>query len=467
MKMSNKICVVGIWHLGCVVSACLADLGYLVVGVDRDPKKVENLNNGVPPLFEPGLEQLLISNLNSKRLSYTTDLSQAVKDSSYVLITFDTPVSEKDEVDLSEIFAAAKELAQCLENGTTIIVSSQVPVGTCEQIKAMIKQSNPQVSLRAKRGNLRDCFGATPLAMTNKQSSLDFDIAYSPENLRLGQAISRFKHPDRIVIGADSPTTLDKVERLFDVISAPKVRMNLRSAEMAKHALNAFLATSISFANEIANLCDEVGADALKVAAALGSDERIGQKLPLKPGLAFAGGTLARDLKILQNLGDRFGYETHLVDGVLKVNEQQNKLVLRKLNKVYGSIKGLTIGVLGLTYKAGTSTLRRSAALEIIKDLTSSGAIVKAYDPKADLEEVHQHREFKFCADPYTVARDSDALVIVTDWPEFKELDFNFIKSVMKKPVLIDAKNMLDSEQLVAKGFLYSGVGRGNPEPRT
>ena len=152
--MSNKICVVGIWHLGCVVSACLADLGYLVVGVDRDPKKVENLNNGVPPLFEPGLEQLLISNLNSKRLSYTTDLSQAVKDSSYVLITFDTPVSEKDEVDLSEIFAAAKELAQCLENGTTIIVSSQVPVGTCEQIKAMIKQSNPQVSLRAKRGNL-------------------------------------------------------------------------------------------------------------------------------------------------------------------------------------------------------------------------------------------------------------------------------------------------------------------------
>jgi len=438
--MSNKICVVGIWHLGCVVSACLADLGYLVVGVDRDPKKVENLNNGVPPLFEPGLEQLLISNLNSKRLSYTTDLSQAVKDSSYVLITFDTPVSEKDEVDLSEIFAAAKELAQCLENGTTIIVSSQVPVGTCEQIKAMIKQDNP---------------------------SLDFDIAYSPENLRLGQAISRFKHPDRIVIGADSPTTLDKVERLFDVISAPKVRMNLRSAEMAKHALNAFLATSISFANEIANLCDEVGADALKVAAALGSDERIGQKLPLKPGLAFAGGTLARDLKILQNLGDRFGYETHLVDGVLKVNEQQNKLVLRKLNKVYGSIKGLTIGVLGLTYKAGTSTLRRSAALEIIKDLTSSGAIVKAYDPKADLEEVHQHREFKFCADPYTVARDSDALVIVTDWPEFKELDFNFIKSVMKKPVLIDAKNMLDGEQLVAKGFLYSGVGRGNPEDRT
>lgn len=434
VSRGNKISVIGIWHLGAVVSACLADLGYFVVGVDKDTKKVEGLNKGIPPLFEPGLEELLISNLNSKRLNYTMDLCEAVRGSSYALITFDTPVNERDEVDLSEIFATATELAKYLENGSVIIVSSQVPVGTCEQIKAIIKQSNP---------------------------SLDFDIAYSPENLRLGQAIERFKNPDRIVIGADSNATLDRVERLFDVISAPQVRMNLRTAEMSKHALNAFLATSISFANEIANLCDEVGADASKVAQALGSDERIGQRLPLKPGLAFAGGTLARDLKILQSLGDRFGYETHLIDGVLKVNEQQNGLVIRKLEKIYGSIKNLTIGVLGLTYKAGTSTLRRSAALEIIKDLTNSGALVKAYDPKADLEEVQSHQEFEFCANPYEVAKDSHALVIVTDWQEFHELDFDFIKSIMKNPVLIDARNMLDGEQLIAKGFLYSGVGTG------
>ena len=239
------------------------------------------------------------------------------------------------------------------------------------------------------------------------------------------------------------------------------VDANLRSAEMTKHAINAFLASCISFANEIGNICDEVGADALRVAEGLGTDERIGSKLPLKPGLAFAGGTLARDLKILQGIGDGFNYETHFIDGVLKVNEQQNKFVIRKLQKIYGSVNNLTLGILGLTYKAGTSTLRRSAALEIIGDLTAGGATIKAYDPKADPEEVKAHREFEFCDDPYEVARDSDALVIVTDWPEFKELDFARIKSVMKKPVLIDARNMLDGEQLAAQGFVYSGVGRG------
>jgi UDPglucose 6-dehydrogenase len=402
--------------------------------MDRDPKVVEDLNKGIPPIFEPGLQELLANNINSGRLSYTTDLSYALKDSSYVLITFDTPVDENDEVNLSPIFDTSLELAKHLENNSIIIVSSQIPVGTCDRIKLLIKQNNP---------------------------SLDFDIACSPENLRLGQAIECFKNPERIVIGADSVSTLDRVEALFEVIAAPKLRMNLKTAEMAKHALNAFLATSISFANEIANLCDEVGADALKIAAALKSDARIGPKLPLLPGLAFAGGTLARDLKILKNLGESSGCETPLINGVLRINQQQNGLVVRKLQKIYGSVKNLTVGILGLTYKAGTSTLRRSAALEIIGYLTSEGASVKAYDPKASLEEIRLHREFEFCSDPYEVARGSDALVIVTDWPEFKKLDFDLIKSLMNKPVLIDAKNMLDDDQLIRKGFLYAGVGRG------
>ena len=431
---TGKVCVVGLWHQGCVVSACLAGLGYLVMGVDKDLKRVKDLNNGVLPIFEPGLKELLIANINSKRLSYTTDLSYGLKDAGYVLIAFDTPVDENDEVDLSEIFATSIDLAKHLEKGSIIIVSSQVPVGTCEQIKSMIKQNNP---------------------------ALDFDIAYSPENMRLGQAIERFKNPDRLVIGADSSATLDKVERFFNVISGPKLRMNLRTAEMTKHVLNAFLATSISFANEMANLCDGLGADALKIAEALKSESRIGSKLPLLPGLGFAGGTLARDLKILKNLGNSFGYETHLINGVLTVNQQQNRLVVRKLQKIYGSLKGLTVGILGLTYKAGTSTLRRSAALEIISDLTHNGAIVKAFDPKASLEEVQEHQEFEFCADPYVVAKGADVIVIVTDWPEFNNLDFDLIKSVMKNPVLIDTRNMLDAEQLITKGFRYFGVGRG------
>jgi UDPglucose 6-dehydrogenase len=437
--MADKVCVIGIWHLGSVYSACLADTGYRVIGVDDDLKTVTNLNQGVPPIFEPGLEELVKRNLEAKRLSYTTDISSALRGSMFVLITFDTPVNDRDEVDLSKILILDKVLAQHLEKGAVIIVSSQVPVGTCERIKESIFLRNP---------------------------GLDFDIAYSPENLRLGKAIECFQRPGRIVIGADSETTLDRAEKLFSVIGAPKTRMNLRTAEMTKHALNAFLATTISFANEIGNICDEVGADAFKVAEALASDERIGPRLPLKPGLAFAGGTLARDLKVLKKLGQELDYPAYVINAVLKLNKQQNKVIIRKLGKIYGSVKNLKIGVLGLTYKAGTSTLRRSAALEIIKDLTTAGAVVKAYDPKAAPEEVRRHRGFEFCADAYAVARDSDALIILTEWPEFKELDFNKIKSIMKKPVIIDGKNLLDGELLIKQGFIYSGIGRGKDRKR-
>ena len=432
MVENKKVCVIGIWHLGSVYSACLADLGYQVVGVDRDTSKVDNLNHGDPPIFEPGLKELIVKNLTSGRLSYTTDLSRALKGSKYILVTFDTPIDDNDEVDLSPVFNTTTEVARNLENESIIIVSSQVPVGTCDQIRALIKQANP---------------------------ALVFDIAYSPENLRLGQAINYFKKPDRIVIGADSSTTLDRIEAFFSVISAPRLRMNLKSAEMTKHAINVFLATSISFANEIANLCDELGADAMKVAEALKSESRIGGGLPLLPGLSFAGGTLARDLIILKNLGKISGYKTPLIDGVLTVNQRQNGLVLRKLQKVYGSVENLTVGILGLTYKPGTSTLRRSAAIEIITELSANGAKVRACDPKADMAEVRRHQGFELCPDPYSLAKGADALVIVTDWPEFRNLDFDLIKSLMKRPVLIDAKNMLYDMELTGKGFIYSGVG--------
>jgi UDPglucose 6-dehydrogenase len=431
---NDKVCVVGIWHLGSVMSACLADLGYTVIGVDQDAKKVTDLNKGVPPLFEPGLAELIQSNIASRKLSYTTNLKDAVAGSNYVLITFDISIDADDNIQLSEIFDITRKLCPDLENDTLIIISSQVPIGTSEKIEALIKQNNP---------------------------SLRFAIAYSPENLRLGQAIQYFKNPDRIIIGANSDFALDKAEALFSIVNAPKLRMNLRSAEMAKHALNCFLATSISFASEIAGLCDELGADAMKVAAALKSDVRIGSRLPLLPGLGFSGGTLARDLMVLKNLGEKTHCETTLINGVLEINQRQMKLVTKKLEKVYGSVRNRTIGVLGLTYKPGTSTLRRSASLEIIQDLVSQGAMVKAYDPMVSPDEVCLHQEFEFYPNSYEVAKGSDALVIITEWPEFKELDFGFIKSLMKKPVLIDTKNILDSEQMIKLGFQYLGVGRG------
>lgn len=431
---NDKVCVIGIWHLGSVYSACLADLGYPVVGVDKDKARVDNLNKGLAPLFEPSLNDLILKNLNNHKLTYTTDLQKALKEASVVIIAFDTRVDDNDDVDLSDVYDAASASAQWLEDGSVVVISSQVPVGTSEDIKRLIKEKRP---------------------------SLFFDIAYVPENLRLGKAINVFMNPERIVIGAEDNDILDRVEAFFSVIKDPKIRMNLRSAEMTKHALNAFLATSVSFGNEIGNLCDLVGADAMKVAEALRSDSRIGPKAMLKPGLAFAGGTLARDIKVLQKIGTKGGYEPKLINGVFEVNRQQNKMVVARLQKVYGSMENLLVGVFGLTYKAGTSTLRRSASIEIIKDLISRGVKVKAFDPKADLSELQEKIEFEFCSDPFQAAKDADALLFVTDWPEFKELDFSHLKTLMKKPVVIDAQNMLNSDSLVQKGFIYLGMGRG------
>ncbi len=426
--------VIGIWHLGAVYSACLADLGCRVVGFDSDRSRVADLNKGVAPLFEPGLAEMIAANIAAKRLSYTGDLTAAVGSADFVWITLDTPVDDNDDVDLSPVTGIVGEMAAHLKNGVVVIVSSQVPVGTCEKLAALIKERRP---------------------------GLQFGTAYSPENLRLGQAIGYFKKPDRIVVGADSETTLDRIEDLLRAIPAPKLRMDLKSAEMAKHAINAFLATTICFANEIGNLCDEVGADALKVAEALRTESRIGSRLPLSPGLGFAGGTLARDIKVLRQLGDDAGYETALIDSVLATNRKQNGLVVRKLKKQYGSLKGLSVAVLGLTYKAGTSTMRRSASLEIIHEMVSLGARVRAYDPKADMSEIKGTREFEPAADPYAAAIGADALVLITDWPEFRTLDFDRLKSVMRKPVFIDARNMFYGAGLDKKGFVYSGVGTG------
>jgi len=432
-----KVCVVSIWHLGSVVSTCLASLGYRVVGVDKDPRKVRDLNEGIPPLFEPSLAELMVKNLEEGRLSYTTELSSALNDAEYVLLSLDTPVDAKDEVDLSEIFEISGDLGKYLKDGSTVIVCSQVPIGTCERIKSIIKQTNP---------------------------SLDFDISYVPEFLRLGQAIERFLKPKAVIVGADSDHVGAMVEKLYHALGVPIIRMSVATAEMAKHVVNAFLALPISFMNEIANLSDMIGVDALKIAEAiqlfLYQDERIWSRPPL-PGLGFSGGTLARDLHILKRLGEREGYRMRITEAVLDVNKQQNEVVERKLKQVSGSLEGLIVGVLGLTYKPGTSTLRRSAAIEIIQSLASKGVKVKAYDPKAAPDEVESHGEFEFSANVYKAVEGCDVLILLTEWPEFRELDFQRIRSLMKRPVVIDAKNALNRSLLIEMGFTYLGVGTG------
>jgi len=435
---SERVCVIGLWHLGLVTSACLADLGRTVIGFDSDPHLIEGLRKHRLPLFEPGLEELIAKGIAEERLWFTTDPHEALAGAKYAIIAHDTTVDERDESDLSQVMAAASHLARHIEDGSIVVIGSQVPVGTCERIQAIIHRGKP---------------------------SRDFGLAYVPENLRLGRAIERFKKPDMIVIGSEDPSTVSSVNELFEGIDAPRMEVGIRTAEMTKHALNAFLATCISFANEMANLCDEVGADALDVARALHLDQRVGPAAPLRPGLGFAGGTLARDLKTLRKLGKRNGSKTPLITGVLRVNEQQSHVVTRKLTRVYGSLEGLRVGVLGLTYKAGTSTLRRSIALEIIGELTALGAAVKAHDPRANLEELPDSPNFEFCPDPCAVADGSDALVIVTEWPEFRDLDFVAMKKSMRNPVLIDAQNMLDAKEMTQMGFQYLGVGRGSTAP--
>ncbi len=432
----TKVCVIGLWHLGTVASACLAELGYQVVGVERDPARTANLNRGIPPLFEPGLAELMATHLASGRLRYTSDLANGTAAAPYVLIAYDTPVDDQDDPDLAPIIAAVQDLAGRLEDGATVVVSSQVPVGTCEALADRLRTLAPE---------------------------LRFGIACVPENLRLGQAMERFLRPDLLVLGADDDQTMAKVEALFSPIATPRVCVDLRTAEMTKHAINAYLATCISLGNELANLCDEVGADAFQVVRALKLESRVSPKAPLLPGLGFAGGTLARDMKVLKHLAEQHHYPAPLLNGVLAVNQFQNTTVVRRLEKLLGTLQAKTIGVLGLTYKPDTSTLRRSAAVEIIQALVAKGASVRAYDPKADPKEMEPYlRDFTFCHDPYAVALGADALVLITPWPEFKELDLARLRALMHSPVLLDAPNMLDPGRATQAGFLYQGIGRGS-----
>ena len=429
-----NICIIGIWHQGAVAAACLADAGYRVIGVDRDEARIENLRHGSAPLFEPGLEELLVKGIESGRLSFSANLEAGLKISRNVLMMFDTPVDENDDVDLTEIFATAHEMATHLMPDSLILVTAQVPIGTCEQIEAVIRQRVPQT---------------------------DFSIAYWPENLRLGQAIERFKHPPLPVIGSNNDEALDRLEVLLAPLHKSWMRVNLRTAEMIKHALNTFLAVSICFANELGNLCDELGVDAQQIAAALRLEPRIGPKAMLFPGLGFSGGTLARDMRTLQRLGDSLDYETYLIDGAWRTNVRQNEMVVRKLKMILGPLHGLKIGVLGLTYKPDTSTLRRSASIEIIREMFCENASVLAYDPKADRKEVEAYSEFRLCEDAYAAAEDCDALVIITPWPEFKELDFERLRTAMKRPLIFDAQNLLSPDRMSEAGFIYLGIGRG------
>ena len=425
----TNVCVMGLWHLGSVTSACLANLGYNVIGIDKDNTVVENLQKGKAPIFEPGLDDLIKKNIDNKKLQFITDTKTAISSADFVLLTIDTPVDDNDRVDLSSVYDAINEISTHLSNRTIIIVQSQVPVGTCSEFIKII---------------------------TKKRPDLVFGLAYCPENLRLGKAIELFEKPDRIIIGADDNETANRVSKFFNIVDCPKITMDLKSSEMTKHSINAFLATCISFINWIGMISEEVGADPKMVSEGLRSESRIDRVLPLRPGLGFAGGTLGRDLRILEQLSNKLEIKPNLTEDILKINYEQNILVVKKLLKLFNTLEGVKICIFGLTYKAGTNTLRRSNSIEIINELIKVNAEVNAYDPVIPSVDTITSKKFHLYNSPYSAAEETSALLIFTDWPEFKELDYKKIYAKMKKPMVIDMKNFLDEDILKNLGFTYN-----------
>lgn len=429
-----KVAVVGLWHQGVVGAACLADLGFDVTAGDFNKARIDKLSQGFAPLFEPGLDELLAKGIASDRLRFTSEVAAAVVGCPLIFWMFDTSVNEADESDLTEIFDAARAIAHTVAAGAILLSSAQAPIGTMDRILSTMREVNP---------------------------TLDCTVAYTPENLRLGEAIERFRHPCLPVLGSDVATTLDHLAQILTVLSPKWHRVSLRTAEMIKHALNAYLAVSLTFANELGNLCDEVGADGKAVGELLRLDPRIGVKAMLFPGLGFAGGTLARDIQTLRKLGDSFGTETPLLDGLWFSNQAQNQLVMRMLTSRLGNLRGKVVTVLGLTYKPETSTLRRSAAIEIANDLLAGGAIVIGHDPKADGSELASLSDLKRIADPYEAATGSDALVLMTPWHEYRSIDFMKLKSAMRQPFIVDTAGIWDHEAVEAIGVVHWDIGRG------
>jgi UDPglucose 6-dehydrogenase len=427
-----RICIVGLWHQATVLSACFAEVGYNVTTVGDDVAVVASLSKGNPAVHEPKLSSLLRRNLKAGRLRFTCDYGQALSQAQFVFIAIDTPVSANDEPELQSVFEAGRKIGQFRSGDIVLCVASQVPVGTSESLAALVRE---------------------------QKSAGRCDLAYIPEFLRLGEAVETFFHADRFIIGSQEPEVAERVAKLYRPLKRPMLLIGLRSAEMAKHASNTYLATGISFINEISDLCDRVGADAIEVANVMKLDRRIGPHAYLSPGLGFAGGTLGRDICALQELGRHHGCRMQLMDAVMSVNRDRALVVKQRLLNSYDSLRGLRIGVLGLTYKPGTNTLRRSVAEEIISGLVQEGVEVRAYDPLADLNG-NSVPNFTASSDPYSLAAGCDALVLVTGWEGILNLDWPRLRSAMRQPVFIDTRNLFDPEQMAQMGFAYSGIGR-------
>jgi UDPglucose 6-dehydrogenase len=431
-----NICVVGTGYVGLVTGACFAEFGLRVVCVDKDEIKIQSLKNGVIPIYELGLEELVKKNLREGQLAFTTDLGSAVENSLVIFIAVGTPPREDGSADLSYVETVAHDIAQHMNGYKVIVTKSTVPVGTGERLRAII-------------GDVR-------------KEKVDFDVVSNPEFLREGSAIEDFMRPNRVVIGAESSQAVAIMKDLYRplyLIETPFIITNVPTAEMIKYASNAFLATKVSFINEIANLCELMGADVHQVARGMGLDGRIGSKF-LHPGPGFGGSCFPKDAHAISNLARKNGYAFEIIDAVLRVNARQQKIMVQKIAKMIGDLHGKTIGVLGLAFKPNTNDIRDSPAVEIVKGLLQGGARIRAYDPAAMEEAKKVLAGVTFCQDAYDALKGCDAVVLATEWNQFRNLDFERIKESLKQPVFIDLRNVYEPARMAELKFRYMGVGR-------
>ncbi|MFK5957373.1 MAG: UDP-glucose/GDP-mannose dehydrogenase family protein [Lutibacter sp.] len=439
-----NIVVIGTGYVGLVSGTCFSEMGNKVTCVDIDATKIENLNNGVIPIYEPGLEPMVLKNVTNKNLFFTTNIETAIKDAEIVFIAVGTPMGDDGSADLQYVLAVAKSIGKTMQKRLVVVDKSTVPIGTADKVKAAIQQ---QLEIR--------------------NETIEFDVVSNPEFLKEGAAINDFMKPDRVVIGAESAYAIEKMKQLYTPFSMSHERfivMDVRSAEMTKYAANAMLATKISFMNEIANICEKVGADANQVRIGIGSDSRIGYNF-IYPGCGYGGSCFPKDVKALKKIASEYNYEAKLITSVEDVNDAQKLVIANKVISRFGeNLTGKTFGIWGLAFKPGTDDMREAPAIYIIKELVKRGAKIKAYDPKA-MHEAHGFylkgiKNVTYVASKYQALESADAMLLLTEWKEFRSPDFDEIKKLLKSPIIFDGRNQYNMFNLAEKGIEYYQIGK-------
>ncbi|MDQ3219912.1 MAG: UDP-glucose/GDP-mannose dehydrogenase family protein [Acidobacteriota bacterium] len=430
------IAVIGTGYVGLVTGACFAEFGVEVTCVDVDTVKIENLQKGIIPIYEPGLEQIVEKNIKAGRLHFTTDIKASVEQALVLFLAVGTPPKEDGSPDMSFFRQAAKSIAESMNGYKVLVTKSTVPVGTGKWLRSFVAE--------------------------NLTPKTNFGVASNPEFLREGAAIGDFMRPDRVIIGSNEEDTIAILKDLYRplyLIETPIVITSLEAAELIKYAANAFLATKITFINEVANLCDAIGCDVHDVARGMGMDNRIGRKF-LHPGPGYGGSCFPKDTRALSTVADQFGVETRIVDAVIEANERQRETMMPKILKLVGDLEGKRIGVLGLSFKPETDDMRESPAIDIINAIVKLGGTVRAFDPVAMNEAKHYLNGIEYATDEYDAIDGADALLIITEWNQFRSLDMEKVKRLLKSPKIADLRNIYEPNDMRELGFEYVGVGR-------